>query len=101
MARFTAAEITRAIKGAREAGIVVERCDIAPDGTISVICTETVATKKALLVRTEHPPSEEGRTAAAVAACRETAYELIDTAKKRRAEEKNQRMVDAQSYPPK
>ena len=38
-ARFTQADVTRAVKGAIAAGMEVTRVIIAPDGTIQ-ICTE-------------------------------------------------------------
>ena len=41
-ASFTQAEVTRAIKAAKAAGMVVTRCEIGPDG--SIVLTESTTT---------------------------------------------------------
>lgn len=38
--KFSVLDVQRAMSGAQKAGVLIARCDIRPDGTISVVTTE-------------------------------------------------------------
>lgn len=43
LAQFSADDVSRAFKGAKNAGAAIARCEIAPDGRIVLVTTEGAA----------------------------------------------------------